>query len=72
MENKTLENRIDNVMIRFSELIRLLNGNLKCDQTTEDRILDLLIQSHRNEIQAIALIDNAKCIDELDVPDFMK
>ena len=72
MDNLAFNNRLDGVLIRYSEIVTLLSDP-DLDKDKISLMMDLIKQSHLNELQMIYEIEKLREMDksDLDVPSFM-
>lgn len=66
------KNRIDGVNDRFMELGKLLIKLKNGEEVDFGHILDLVMQSHKNEVNLISMLADKEDNSDIDVPEFMK
>ena len=72
MTLKEYKNRTGSVNDRLEELCDLLLKLKRGEEVDFDRIIDLVKQSHKKEIELISLIADREDNSDVDVPEFMK
>ena len=71
MTAKEYDNRMESVLCRHSEIMKLLeHADWKDDSFIQ--VCALITQSHKNEAEYINLIHNQDLKNDISVPEFMK